>query len=256
MKKHNIECSDSYNGEVMALRQHLRELRQVLVVSAMSVLLFAVAMYNYFDPVIAFLYSPFANIPQIVTGNTLFAHHVFEGFLTRIKISVFVGLIFSSPILIFLLIRFIFPALTKREKRITLWTLISSAALVFGGFYYGYYSILPIAIDFFTSAGFFPDHIGLMLNYERNIMYVFRFLFLVLVTFQLPVLMVILMMSNIIHRGTLFRMGRFVVIGLFLFSAIITPPDFVSQVMIALPMIVLYYFALLVAVIFGFGKEA
>jgi len=255
MKKTTQNKSEAYTGEALALREHLRELRRLLVISACAVALFSIAMYNFFDPVIGFLYAPFASITQMIEGNTLFAHHVFEGFLTRIKISVFVGLVFASPVLIFLLIRFIFPALTKKERGITLWTLISSAALVFGGFYYGYYTILPIVIDFFTSAGFFPNHIGLMLNYERNIMYVFRFLFLVLITFQLPVLMVILMMSKVVTRISLFKIGRFVIIGLFLFSAFITPPDFVSQIMIALPMILLYYFALLVALVFRFGGE-
>ncbi len=247
--------SDMYNGEAMALREHLRELRQVIIVSALSVVLVSAAMYYFFDTVIAFLYSPFSGIPQLIEGNILYAQHVFEGFLTRIKISVFVGLVFSSPLLIFLIIRFIFPALTRREKRITLWTLLFSAALVFGGFFYGYYSILPIAVDFFTGAGFLPEKIGLLLSYDRNIMYVFRFIFLVLITFQLPVLMVIFLMSNIVTRKTLLRMGRFVIIALFLFSAVITPPDFVSQVMIALPMVVLYYFALLLSVFFGFGGE-
>lgn len=244
-----------YDGDRLALREHLRELRNLLIIGACSVALFSVVMYNFFDPVITFLFEPFAGIPQTIDGSTLFAHHVFEGFLTRIKISVFVGLVVSSPILVFLLIRFIFPALTRRERKITLWTLLSSTALVFGGFYYGYYTILPMVIDFFTSAGFFPNSIGIMLNYERNIMYVFRFLFLVLVTFQLPVLMVILMASNVVTRKTFYRISRFVVIGLFAFSAVITPPDFVSQVMIALPMMVLYYFALLVAVVFRFGGE-
>jgi len=255
MKKDPEKNDNTYEGEALSLKEHLRELRHLLIIAACSVALFSAAMYNFFDPVVAFLYEPFSGIPQTIEGSTLFAHHVFEGFLTRIKISVFVGLVLSSPILIFLLIRFVFPALTRRERRVTLWTLISSAALVFGGFYYGYYTILPMVIDFFTSAGFFPNQIGLMLNYERNIMYVFRFLFLVLVTFQLPVLMVILMMSNVVTRKTLFKLSRFVVIGLFFFSAIITPPDFVSQIMIALPMMVLYYFALLVAFVFRFGGE-
>ncbi|MFO7849955.1 MAG: twin-arginine translocase subunit TatC [Spirochaetia bacterium] len=255
MKKHSENNNEAYSGEALALREHLRELRRLIVIAACSVAVFSAAMYNFFDPVVAFLYTPFSGIPQTVEGSTLFAHHVFEGFLTRLKISVFVGLVLSSPIIIFLLIRFVFPALTKRERRITLWTLVSSAVLVFGGFYYGYYTILPIVINFFTSAGFFPENIGMMLNYERNIMYVFRFLFLVLITFQLPVLMVILMMSNVVSRKTLFKASRFVVIGLFLFSAMITPPDFVSQVMIALPMMVLYYLALLISLVFRFGGE-
>ncbi|MEX2442468.1 MAG: twin-arginine translocase subunit TatC [Alkalispirochaeta sp.] len=255
MKRDRKVNDGIYDGARLALREHLLELRCLLIIGACSVALISAVMYNFFDPVIMFIFKPFAGIPQTIDGSTLFAHHVFEGFLTRIKISVFVGLVVSSPILVFLLIRFVFPALTRRERKVALWTLLSSAALVFGGFYYGYYSILPLVIDFFTSAGFFPSKIGLMLNYERNIMYVFRFLFLVLVTFQLPVLMVILMASHVVTRKMFFKISRFVVIGLFVFSAVITPPDFVSQIMIALPMMVLYYFALLVALVFRFGGE-
>jgi sec-independent protein translocase protein TatC len=241
--------------ELMELKQHLRDLKRLLLLSLAAVVIFSVAAYNYFDPIIAFLYAPFSGIPQLGEGNTLFVHHLFEGFMTRLKISVLAGMIFASPVIIFLLIRFIFPALTRRERRITFWTLTSCALLVFGGFYYGYYTILPIVMRFVTGTGFMPDNVGLMLNYERNVMYVFRFLFLVLVTFQLPVLMEVLMIAGVVTRKTLFRISRFVVVGLFLFSAIITPPDFISQVMIALPMMFLYYFALLIAVIFRFGGE-
>jgi sec-independent protein translocase protein TatC len=129
-----------------------------------------------------------------------------------------------------------------------------SGILVLLGFYYSYYTILPVVIKFFTSVGFLPDNVGVLLNYQSNIIYIFKFILLIMVTFQFPVLLEMMMVTNMVQRRTLLKFSRYVIVGVFLVAAIITPPDFISQCMIALPMMVLYFLALLVAKIFKFGE--
>ncbi len=238
----------------LPLSSHLRELRNVLIASFLAVIAGSVVGFVFFDPIVAFLYEPFKNVQSIDTANTLFVNHLFEGFMTKLKIAIFSGLVLASPVIIFTILRFLFPAFNKKERRMILLTLTVSAVLVLLGFYYSYYTILPVVIKFFTSVGFLPENVGVLLNYQSNIIYIFKFILLIMVTFQFPVLLEMMMVTNMIERRTLLKFSRYVVVGVFLVAAIITPPDFISQCMIALPMMVLYFLALMVAKIFKFGE--
>lgn len=238
----------------LALRVHLKELRNVLIVCFLSIVAGSIVGFIYFDPIVAFLYEPFNNIENLDTDNTLFVNHLFEGFMTKLKIAILSGTVCASPIIIFTILRFLFPALKKRERRVILTTLTVSGVLVLLGFYYSYYTILPVVIRFFTSVGFLPENVGVLLNYQKNIIYIFKFILMIMVTFQFPVLLEMMMVTNMVERKTLFRFSRYVIVGVFLLAAIITPPDFISQCMIALPMMVLYFLALLIAKIFRFGE--
>ncbi|MDC7225162.1 MAG: twin-arginine translocase subunit TatC [Spirochaetales bacterium] len=239
----------------MAFRAHLKALKRTLIVCLISFICASVICFLFFDPIVEFLYAPFLSIENAGTEDTLFINNIFEGFLAKLKISLLSGLTLSFPIILFSVLRFVFPALSKKERRVILYTLIISAVLVLVGFYYSYYLILPITIDFFTSVGFLPDNVGILLNYQNNIIYIFKFIFMIMITFQFPVLMEMLMITNIVERKTLLGFSRYIIVGVFLLAAIITPPDFVSQCMIAFPMIFLYFLAILIAKIFGFGKS-
>ena len=238
----------------MSLREHLKELRQVVMVSFLALVLFSGVSLYFFDPIVNFLYAPFRVITGLHTEDTLFVNFLFEGFLTKLKISIMAGLTLSVPIILFMVVRFILPALHKRERRVLFAAIFVGALLVMVGFYYGYYSILPLTVKFFTSRGFLPDNVGYMLNYQRNIIYIFRFILLIMVSFQFPILLEALMILNVVERRTLFRASRFVIVLVFIAAALITPPDFISQCIIAAPLIVLYYLALLIAKIFRFGE--
>lgn len=239
----------------MAFKEHLKVLKWTLIVSFISLVCGSIVCFVFFDPIVEFLYDPFMGIEGSGMGDTLFISNIFEGFLTKLKISILSGFTLSFPIIVFKVLQFIFPAFGKREKKVILYTLVVSAILVFVGFYYSYYLILPITIEFFTSVGFLPDNVGILLNYQNNIIYIFKFIFMIMVTFQFPVLMEMLMITNIVERKTLLGFSRFIIVGVFLLSAIITPPDFISQCMIAFPMIFLYFLAILIAKIFRFGEK-
>ena len=164
--------------------QHLKELRNVIFVSLISLVVVSVISSIFFEEIVDFLYTPFTNIEGLKTEDTLFANMVFEGFLTKIKVSIMTGLIFSSPVITFMIIRFVLPALTTKEKRVLFTTLFVSFALILLGFYYGYFYILPITIRFFTKNDFLPQNVSLLLSYQKNIMYIFRFILMVYAEFS------------------------------------------------------------------------
>ena len=95
----------------------------------------------------------------------------------------------------------------------------------------------------------------MLLNYGQNIFYIFQYLLVSLVLFQLPILLEILLIVNIIKRKTLLKASRYMIVFIFILAAILTPPDFMSQVTLALPLIVLYFLTIFIAKIFKFGEE-
>ena len=239
----------------MPLLAHLSELRQRLLTSIIALVICFFLSFLVYDFVIEILQKPFLAIDAMFEENVLYINTIFEGFVVRLKIAVLTALVFSSPIHLFNIIRFVFPGLHKNERRIISIALICSFVFFIIGFFYSYYAILPAAINFLTSKGFIPDNTGILLNFGGNISYVLQFIFVALIVFQIPIILEILMILNIISRNFLMKNGRYVIILFFILSAILTPPDFITQIGIALPLSLLYYLTILVAKIFRFGEE-
>jgi sec-independent protein translocase protein TatC len=239
----------------MPLLSHLQELRRCLIISAVALAAgfgIAISLYNL---IMDFLFEPLLQLTKGTNGEILYINTLAEGFLVRLKISALAGFIISLPVHLFNILYFVFPGLVKREKQIIITTLICSFLFVAGGFFYSYYSIIPVSVVFLTGKGFIPDNTGMLLSFGGNIFYILQFILMTLVVFQLPVLLEILLVLNVLNRKTLFKLGRYMVVLFFLISAMLTPPDFVTQIGLALPMTVLFYLTILVAKIFKFGEE-
>lgn len=253
-KKAKSEARANSHGE-MAFLDHLRELRKRIIVSLIAVLSAAIISYIFFDYIVAFLFKPFREIDVLsVRDEILFVNTLFEGFLVRLKVAILAGIVFSLPIHVFNIIKFILPGLTDKEKKIIFIYLVVSFCLIVFSFYYSYFKVIPISIKFLSSSGFIPSNVGILLNYGKNIFIIFQFLLITIIMFQLPIILEILMIMNVLSRKALLKSNRFVIIGIFVLSAIVTPPDFVSQLSMALPLVALFFITILVARIFNFGK--
>jgi len=239
----------------MPFLDHLRELRRRIIVSMIAILCGAVLSYIFFDFIVVFLFKPFRGIEALsIRDEILFINTIFEGFLVRLKVAILAGVVFSLPVHVFNIIKFVLPGLTVRERKVVLIALIVSFCLIVLSFYYGYFKVIPISIGFLSSAGFIPQDVGLLLNYGKNIFVIFQFLMITVILFQLPIILEILMIMNVLSRRALLRASRFVVVGIFVLAAIVTPPDFISQISIALPLIGLFFLTILIARIFNFGR--
>jgi sec-independent protein translocase protein TatC len=241
--------SDKY----MHIFEHLNELRKRLIVSLITFAIFVVIAFVIHDHVVE-LFIKFYSSVNTGDGSSLFVNSIVEGMTTKIKISLIMGLIFSLPMHLYNIIAFVFPALKPKEKRYVSITLICSFLLIILSTYLSYFKILPISISFLTSSGFIPSDVGLLLNYNTNIFYALYFVFWSIIAFQTPIIFELLMIFNIIKRATAFKFSRYIIIIIFVLAAIVTPPDVVSQVGLALPLVILYFLAILVAKIFKFGE--
>jgi len=231
--------------KLMTFWEHIYELRKRVFVVFGVIVIFSILGY--------FLFSYIIDEVTAIIGEKLYAHDIAEGFLTRLRISFLIGFFFSIPLLLFELSLFIFPALNKREKRFMLLLLISTFILFTLGIFFALKSVLPISIEFLTSEVFFPENVDRLISYKNFISFFFQFLVGFGICFQFPVVLLFLMKIGALKVSFLITKFKYVVIIIFILAAVITPPDIVSQIMLAIPMIVLYTLCIIIGKIFKLG---
>lgn len=241
-------------GGSMPFMAHLAELRKRIMISAIATGICMVLAYVFYDPLYRFLTKPFSVLPSR-GEERLFITSVMEGFMVRFKVSLYAGAVLSTPVHVWNALRFIFPGLKETEKKVVGWTLGISAILLIGSGWYTYSVVLPLSVGYLTGSDFLPKGVGLMLHYGENIQYVFLFIFFGMLIFQLPIVLALLLKFNLLKRKPLWGMGRYIIVGIFIFAAIVTPPDWVSQCSLAIPMIVFFYLTLVLAKIFRWGES-
>jgi sec-independent protein translocase protein TatC len=246
-------------GRPMTFIEHATELRRRLVVSIIAVIGGTAAGYLLYEPVLLFMLRPLDQLASLTQSEAsdarLFINTVFEGFLVRLKVAFISGIAVSLPVHLYNVIRFVFPGLSRREKRTVAAALLASSILLAAGFFYSYYNVIPLSVKFLTGAGFMPPGVGLLLGFDRNVFFIFQFLLVFLLVFQIPIVLVLLMMTGALKRRALLRSSRYAVVAIFALSAAVTPPDVVSQVSLAVPMVGMFFLSILVARIFGFGGD-
>lgn len=240
----------------MTFLEHAAELRRRLIFSLLAALAGSVACFILYDPIITFLQAPLEVVGKDKSDAFLFVGTVFEAFIVKFKLSIYAGFVITTPVHLFNIAAFVFPGLKRREKRTILWSLAASTFLVAFGFYFGYYRIIPAMLEILTSPSFTPERVGFLLGFEKNITFIVGFVFAVLIVFQFPVLLLILFALGILSRRSVLRSSRFVIVGIFVLAAVVTPsPDMVSQLMLALPLVALFFLSLFVAKILHLGDD-
>lgn len=245
--------NDNNTGKTMPFIEHVRELRNRILISMGAFVVCTAAAFVFSDKIIGIFTRQFNAVSSAVDSK-LVVTTIIEGFSAQVKVAVYAGLILSSPVHVFNILRFVFPGLEKRQRRIILWFLVASLCLIALGAYLAYFQIVPLAIKFLTNPYFVPKGVGYLLTYQTNIFYVFSFILWSVVALQAPLVMEILLMMNVLKRKAVLKASRYIIVAIFVVAAIITPPDFISQLGVALPLSFLYFLGLLIAKIFKFGE--
>jgi sec-independent protein translocase protein TatC len=236
----------------MPVLEHIREVRRTMLISLAAYVVACIVAFAFADRIINLFTEPFTYVVGSLE-TTMVISSIAEGFLAQLRMTVIAGLILSLPIHVFGIIRFVFPGLTAREKRIILIFLAVSLVFIVVGTYFVYFLLVPLVIDFLTRPLFVPQTVGIILNYYNNIFYILTFILCAVLALQAPILMEILLILNVIKRRQVWKAIRFIIVGIFILSALVTPPDVASLLGIALPLIVFFFLALLIAKIFNFG---
>jgi len=237
-----IEPTDEVDRSKAPLLDHLIELRRRLLWSVVALgLAFAVCLY-FARPIFAFLVQPLIAAGQ----SRLIYTAVFEAFFVEIKVAFFAALMVSFPIIASQIWLFVAPGLYAREKKAFLPFLLLTPVLFLSGAALAYYVAMPLALHYLLG---YQGNIGgiqqMALPGVGNYLdFSTRFIFGFGVAFLLPVLLMLLERVGLVTRQQLKRGRRYAIVVSFVVAAVLTPPDVVSQLLLAVPLVVLYEFSL------------
>jgi sec-independent protein translocase protein TatC len=242
----HLEEPEPSFGE-MTLMEHLRELRNRVLVSA--VVIGIVVCFYFWQTILDWLMAP---APQIRTDSGELEDFRISSFSPTDRISVifkiglYGGLILASPVVIYEILAFILPGLTPRERRLILPGLIGTIAFLIGGMAFAYYIILPASLDFLLELG--DEQFQTLTGAKQYIDFVTRIIFWVGISFELPMVLAIAALLGLVRARQLLGFWRYAIVIVFVIAAIVTPtPDPLTQSLVAGPLFILYFLGILFA---------
>ena len=236
--KNNNENPGSFVG-------HLTELRSRLIKSFIFLILIFLICYFFSEEIYRFLVNPYA---EAVLSNELDRRLIFtalhEAFLTYLKVAFFAAIFISSPVFLTQIWKFVAPGLYKNEKQALLPYLIATPTLFILGGSLVYYLIMPLAIEFFLSFETIaePGTIPIQLEAKVNeyLSLIMRLIFAFGISFQLPIILSLLARIGVVDSEYLKLRRKYVVVIIFAAAALLTPPDPITQIGLAIPLLILY----------------
>src|SRR6266542_1970125 len=245
-------------GKKMTIWEHLDELRSRLIRAIIAFIVGASVAWAYRDPILAWLWKPFAdswraqNIPGDPTLNFAAPSDAFKAYL---KLSLIAGLLFAAPVIFYQLWAFIAPGLYKKEKKIVLPFVFFSTVLFVGGGLFGWRIAFPVTFNYFLELTGEAPQAGVIIRpvvmMGEYLDFVSQMLLAFGIVFELPLFILFLSIAGIVNYLQLLRFGRWFVLVAFTIGAIITPPDTTSQIVMSVPLILLYFVSIGLAYLFG-----
>ena len=230
--------------------EHLTELRSRLVKSFIYLFIFFGICYFFAEDIYGFLVEPYAQaVKDDLTSRRLIFTALHETFITYLKLAFFTSMFVTSPIILTQIWKFIAPGLYKNEKRALLPYLIATPTLFLLGGMLVYYLVMPLAIKFFLSFETTAQLSGLPIQLEAKVneylSLIMRLIFAFGISFQLPVLLSLLARVGFVDSEYLKKRRKYVVVIVFAFAAILTPPDPITQIGLGIPLLILYELSIL-----------
>lgn len=229
---------------------HLEELRKRLITCFIAVGVGFAACYLFKEDLFYILVAPLKQAMQ--EGDTLIYTHLPEAFFTFLKTALIAGLMLASPVILYQFWMFMAPGLYDREKRLLVPILFLSTLFFVGGALFGYFIVFPLGFEFFLS--FATDTIRPMPRMKEYLGFAAKLLFAFGIVFELPLVITFLARLGIVSVEFLKKNRKYAILLFFCGAAMLTPPDVVTQVMMALPLMVLYEVSIIGARIFGREK--
>ena len=229
---------------------HFVELRERLLQCLIFIFIIFIISYFFAEQIYNFLVAPYADaVKDGQNSRRLIFTALHETFITYIKVAFFSAIFLGSPILLIQVYKFIAPGLYKNEKKAILPYLISTPVLFIIGGLLVYYLVMPLAIKFFLSFETLGSNTTLPIQLEAKVneylSLIMRLIFAFGISFQLPILLNLLARIGVVNSEYLKSIRRYVIVIIFAFAAILTPPDPITQVGLAIPLLLLYEVSIL-----------
>ena len=237
--------------EKMPIVEHLVELRSALLRSVIAIVIFFLVLFPFADDIYTFIAAP---IVQAIPGSNLIAIGVISPFLTPLKMSLILAIYLAMPYLLYQLWSFAAPALYRHEKKLIMPLVISSTILFYAGLLFSFYVVFPVIFTFLSSVG--PDSVDFAPDIQYYLDFILKVSFAFGVAFEVPIATILLIMFGATTPERLKKNRSYIIIGSFALGMVLTPPDVISQVLIAIPIWLLFEAGLFFAPFFKVRAKA
>lgn len=219
---------------------HLIELRSRLLYAILCVLIIFLGLAYYANDIYTYLATPL--LKHLPANSTMVAIDVASPFMTPFKLAFVVAVFISVPFILYQFWAFVAPGLYRHERRMIFPLLIASTCLFYLGAAFAYYVVFPLVFGFLTTAA--PVGVAVMTDIAKYLDFVLTLFFAFGITFQVPVFTIVLVWTGLITPAGLAEQRPYVIVGAFVIAMFLTPPDAISQTLLAVPMCLLFEFGL------------
>lgn len=220
----------------LPLVAHLTELRDRLLRALLSILIVFIGLFPFANDIYAFVSEPLRAL--LPAGATMIATEVASPFLTPFKLTLVAAIFLAIPYILYQVWSFVAPGMYRNEKRFAVPLLASSILLFYAGAAFAYFVVFPLIFAFFTSVG--PEGITIMTDINSYLDFVLKLFFAFGLAFEIPIVAVLLIWAGIATPDQLANKRPYIIVGCFIFGMLLTPPDIVSQSLLAIPMWLLF----------------
>jgi len=235
--------SKEATGAYKSLIPHFKELKSRISKSLLCVLIFFLILFPFSDIIYNQLAEPL--ISKLPAGSTMIAIDVASPFFIPFKLVMILAVFISIPYLLYHLWMFTAPGLYEKEKKLVLPILVSSSLLFYLGAAFAYFVVFPLIFAFFISIA--PEGISVMTDISRYLDFVITLFFAFGFAFEVPVITVILVLTNVSTPKSLSKKRPYVIVGAFIIGMLLTPPDVISQTLLAIPIWLLFELGIIFA---------
>jgi sec-independent protein translocase protein TatC len=223
-------------GGEASLTSHILELRDRLMKALLAVVVLALPCIGYSNELFTLVAQPL--IQQLPKGSSLIATSVVSPFMAPFKLALYVALFLAMPVVLYQIWAFVAPGLYRHERKFAAPLVLSSILLFYAGVAFAYAVVFPLMFQFFAATT--PAGVTMMTDITQYLDFVLILFFCFGLAFEIPIAVVLLTQTGLVKVAKLSEARGYVIIGIFVVAAILTPPDAVSQVAMAAPMWVLY----------------
>jgi sec-independent protein translocase protein TatC len=222
----------------LPLVAHLTELRDRLLRALLSVLVIFICLFPFANEIYAFVSEPLREL--LPPGASMIATEVASPFLTPFKLTLVAAIFIAIPHILYQVWSFVAPGMYRHEKRFAVPLLVSSIALFYLGASFAYFVVFPLIFAFFTSVG--PEGITIMTDINSYLNFVLKLFLAFGIAFEIPIAAILMIWAGITTADDLAKKRPYIIVGCFIFGMLLTPPDIISQSLLAVPMWILFEF--------------
>lgn len=233
--------TNDFDPHTAPFLSHLVELRDRLLKAILSVLLVFLPLSFYANDIYSFLAEPL--LKHLPENSTMIAIDVASPFLTPFKLALVAAVFLAIPLVLYQFWAFVAPGLYKSERRLVLPLLVASSLLFYLGVAFAYFAVFPLVFGFLTTTA--PVGVSVMTDISRYLDFILTMFFAFGVCFQVPIFTIVLVWTGLTSPAELKDKRPYVIVGAFVIGMVLTPPDAISQTLLAIPMWLLFEIGLL-----------